>query len=674
MIQPGLERIGRLLQNVQFPWKAVHVAGTNGKGSICAYTSNLLTRRQLANGRFTSPHLVNRWDCININNEPVEEQEFLRIENHYKQLSERENIEASEFELLTATAFTLFNEKQVEVGIIEVGMGGKLDATNILNNQVVSVVSKIAQDHQGFLGNTLEEIASHKAGILRPNVPFIVNPMNEFRVHEVIENYAKEIGAGPRILVDTEELRNEIYKTKYWKQFSESLLPFQRDNAILALLAYFEVLKSLGLNVKTINTLKMLDKMRNKVTLPGRMQMVYVPVVFAKRQGVLVDGAHNPDAAQSLKAYVDQKMRHKQDDRDAPITWVLAMTEGKDPRQVLQILLKPGDYVVTTAFDPVDGMPWVRSMDPNELLSIAREVCPRITGLAVPKRGAYRALCTAKYLARLTKREQIVLTGSLYLVGDFFRDHEVGRQSFKYEKGFPAIREIDLDEKARVNEFLEDVARGAPGAGSARLNELSEERRWSPFGTNLQKVNEVHSSPATSVSSSPMQGESENLRKLRIEIAQLEREMQSFQVVNSKSAPSTPPEKDKFFQDFGDFRAQAEDFRPRKDPQVEHLPWQKGFDFAEITEKPKERRFKPVGDAPIREATPLKIRKFANADKKDPHRSLDQMIKDAEEQFNPVKDSTEATLAWDQIVREAELQADGASGKSRRRRRRADSF
>ncbi|KAF9738374.1 hypothetical protein PMIN06_006109 [Paraphaeosphaeria minitans] len=683
MIQPGLERIGRLLQNVQFPWKAVHVAGTNGKGSICAYTSNLLTRRQLPNGRFTSPHLVNRWDCININNEPVEEQEFLKIENHYKQLSERENIEASEFELLTATAFTLFNEKQVEVGIIEVGMGGKLDATNILNNQVVSVVSKIAQDHQGFLGNTLEEIASHKAGILRPNVPFIVNPMNEFRVHEVIENYAKEIGAGPRILVDTEELRTEIYKTKYWKQFSESLLPFQRDNAILGLLAYFEVLKSLGLNVKTINTLKMLDKMRNKVTLPGRMQMVYIPVVFAKRQGVLVDGAHNPDAAQSLKEYVNRKMRHKHDSRSTPITWVLAMTEGKDPRQVLQILLKPGDYVVTTAFDPVDGMPWVRSMDPNELLSIAREVCPRITGLAVPKRGAYRALCTAKYLARVTKHEQIVLTGSLYLVGDFFRDHEVGRQSFKYEKDFPVIREIDLDEKARVNEFLDDIARGAPGAGNARLNELSGDRRTA-FGTSLQEddadkgnlqVNEIHSSPATSISSSPMQGESENLRKLRSEIAQLEREMQSFQGVNSNSTPSIPPEKEKFFQGFEDFRARVEeDFGPRKEPQVEHLPWQKKFDFAEITAKPKERRFRPVGDAPIREATPLKVRKFIHADNKDPSRSLGRIVKDAEERPNSVKDSTEPILAWDQIVREAELQADGASGKSRRGRRGADSF
>jgi folylpolyglutamate synthase/dihydrofolate synthase len=109
----------------------------------------------------------------------VSEREFLKVEDHYKRLNERNQINASEFELLTATAFTLFNENKVDVGIIEVGMGGKLDATNILNNQVVSVISKVARDHENFLGNTLEEIASHKAGILRPNVPFIVTRLSK---------------------------------------------------------------------------------------------------------------------------------------------------------------------------------------------------------------------------------------------------------------------------------------------------------------------------------------------------------------------------------------------------------------------------------------------------------------------------------------------------------------
>ncbi|KAJ4357997.1 folylpolyglutamate synthase [Didymosphaeria variabile] len=413
---------------------------------------------------------MNRWDCININNEPVSEKEFLRVENHYKQLSERENINASEFELLTATAFTLFNEKKVDVGIIEVGMGGKLDATNILNNQVVSVISKIARDHQGFLGNTLEEIASHKAGILRPNVPFIVNPMNDFGVHEVIEDYAKEIGAGPRLLVDTVDLREHVFNTSFWRDFADGLLPFQRDNAVLAFLAYIEVLKSLKLNSNMHKAVQMLSKIRNKQTLPGRQQRLFVPVVFGNRKDVLVDGAHNPDAAESLLAYVEKNLRARpanspnnvynppNKDNTHHITWVLAMTEGKDPRQVLETLLRPGDYVLTTDFGPVDGMPWVTPMGPKALLSIAHEVCPRIRGLAISKRGVYRALCAAKYIS---KSAHIVLTGSLYLVGDFFREHQVGQRCYKDSEEFPSIQEIDLEERARVNEFLDEAARGA---------------------------------------------------------------------------------------------------------------------------------------------------------------------------------------------------------------------
>ncbi|KAJ4292365.1 folylpolyglutamate synthase [Kalmusia sp. IMI 367209] len=469
MIQPGLERIGRLLQNVQFPWKAIHVAGTNGKGSICGYASTLLTRGLISNGRFTSPHIVNRWDCITINNQAVSEQEFRRVENHFIKLNEQENINASEFELLTATAFQLFTEQKIDVGIIEVGMGGRLDSTNILENQIVSVISKIAHDHQGFLGNTIEEIALHKAGILRPNVPFIVNPLNQWNVHEVIENYAKEIGAGPRILLDTVELQRELFSTKDWHQFAESKLPFQRDNALLAYLAYLEVLKSLGLGTR--NATQLLVDVKNTQPLPGRLQKVLCPVVFGRedRREILVDGAHNPDAAQALLAYVNQKFNVSPPTRleaaiRHPITWVLAMTQGKDAREYLKILLRPGDSVVTTSFGPIDGMPWVKSMGSEELLKVAKEVVPGITGLAVSKRGVYRALCAAKYLATST---HIVLTGSLYLVGDFFREHEIAsealREAAKEESRAGAegnidhiynIGQIDQEEKRRVTAFL----------------------------------------------------------------------------------------------------------------------------------------------------------------------------------------------------------------------------
>ncbi|KAH8730121.1 Mur ligase, partial [Phaeosphaeriaceae sp. PMI808] len=428
MIQPGLERVSQLLKDVQFPWKAIHVAGTNGKGSICHHASSLLRRKLSRVGKFTSPHVVDRWDCISINGRAVNAAKFKDVETHYMQLNQRDNINASQYEILTATAFTLFNMHKVDVGVIEVGMGGKLDATNILNNQVISVISKIARDHEGFLGNTLEEIATHKAGILRPNVPYIVNPKNEFNVSSVIDEYAKEIGAGPRLFGDTPEIVNGLCATPLWRRFAAPLRPFQQDNAILAIVAVIETLNSMGITITHAEIGEELIKPRHNSN-PGRFQYIKVPPVFGSPgdpgRSILVDGAHNPDAATALEGFVsaERTMRIYEGRRTKagmPVTWVLAMTEGKDARKFLEILLRATDNIITTTFGPVDGMPWVKPMDPQALLDVARSIEPRIKGIAIPESGVLRALCAAKYITEAD--HLIVLTGSLYLGGDFQRE------------------------------------------------------------------------------------------------------------------------------------------------------------------------------------------------------------------------------------------------------------
>jgi folylpolyglutamate synthase/dihydrofolate synthase len=361
-----------------------------------------------------------RWDCISINEKPVDEATFRKVENNVIQLNESCHIKASPFEVLTATAFHIFNQEKVQVGVVEVGMGGKLDSTNILNNQAVSVISKIARDHEGFLGNTLEEIATHKAGILRPNVPFIVNPTNEQSVQHVIDRYATEIEAGPRLSGDIELKR--LFSSVEWQQ----LQPFQRDNATLAIVAVMETLKSLRVQSNVIDLAKSLTTETG--ANPGRLQYLTVPPVFGDVKGlgreILVDGAHNPDAAEALDSFVCRNERSKQTSprspTGSPVTWVLAMTDGKDARQYLRTLLRPGDNVVTTTFGPVDGMPWVKPMDAHELLEVAKSVQPHITGTHVPGAGALRALCAAKHFA--SNGTPIVLTGSLYLVGHLHRE------------------------------------------------------------------------------------------------------------------------------------------------------------------------------------------------------------------------------------------------------------
>ncbi|KAJ5665721.1 uncharacterized protein N7477_008169 [Penicillium maclennaniae] len=150
MIELGLSRVSSLLQQSSLTWKAIHIAGTNGKGSISAYLSHLLSNEGVRCGRFTSPHLIDRWDCITVGERVVQESLFRQIEDQVKLRDQRLGIGASEFELLTATAFEIFNHEKVEVGVIEVGMGGRLDATNILSDVLVSVIAKIGMDHQAF--------------------------------------------------------------------------------------------------------------------------------------------------------------------------------------------------------------------------------------------------------------------------------------------------------------------------------------------------------------------------------------------------------------------------------------------------------------------------------------------------------------------------------------------
>lgn len=348
--------------------------------------------------------------------------------------------------------------------------------------------------------------------------------MNEVGVHQVIEEYAKDIGAGPRILPFTKELQEAIFKSSYFRRFAEGKLPFQRDNAVLAFLAYLEALKSMGLSTEPHRALKMLYKLKNSRPLQGRQHEVKVGPVFGNHSSILVDGAHNADAAETLRDFVNLKLRRKpandQSTRNGkpPITWVIAMTEGKDPRAVLKILLRPGDNIVATSFDPVDGMPWVKPMHPDMILNTAKEVCEGINGLAIPKRGAYRALCAAKYLNKYASQSaHIVLTGSLYLVGDFFREHGAAQKALEMGGRVSYIRQIDLEEDYRARQSL-----SATGESDKLFKRVSK---------------------AASHEATPEHDGSIEVSGLRQEIMKLEEELASTRELHSglSSAPGVSP-------------------------------------------------------------------------------------------------------------------------------------
>ena len=421
MLQLGLSRIGRLLGHTPFSWRAIHVAGTNGKGSVCAYASSMLGTVGVPCGRFTSPHLLDRWDCITINERTVEKHVFYEAEQRVKERDSRERVGASKFELLTATAFEIFEQEKVEIGVVEVGMGGRLDATNVLKDVLVSVITKIGKDHEQYLGKTVTDIAYQKAGILKPGVASFVDSTNSPMVLQVLRAYAEEIHAGP--LVTVPEPKHEIELWNYIDK--EDYLLHQQVNITLA---YKAVTFALTNSINSL-TSKLLDRRKQVGELgsfnlacadavsdthwPGRHQWQSIRVITGRLEEIFIDGAHNTQSAKVLGSSVDTLLRLA----GQPVTWVLAVSEGKDLQSMILALIRPYDNVITVEFGPVDGMPWVQPTKAEELLGKIRSWV-KVGSSESALSDVRRALQLA---TDLSNGGPLVVAGSLYLVSDVLR-------------------------------------------------------------------------------------------------------------------------------------------------------------------------------------------------------------------------------------------------------------
>lgn len=407
MIELGISRISRLLQQTNLSWRAIHIAGTNGKGSITAYISALLGAGGVRCGRFTSPHLIDRWDCITIDEKVVQEPLFRRIEEQVKLRDRTLGIGASEFELLTATAFEIFNHEKVEVGVVEVGLGGRLDATNILKEVLVSVISKIGFDHQSLLGNSIEEIAGEKAGIIKPKVPCVVDGTNTPEVIRVLRNRAQEVGTdittvGSNVAGSISPGLLRIFDTA-------DLEPHQRANISCAVAALHKAIPKIRPDLDVDNLLPLVSS----VQWPGRLQRINMQPLVARKEDVLLDGAHNGQSAEVLSSYVERRLRPS----GGNVTWVIAASRGKDLSELFHNLIKSGDNVATVRFGKVDGMPWVKSARTSDL-KVAVQSIPKLGEIATFEKDIPGALAWA---SRISSGRPLVVAGSLYLVSDILR-------------------------------------------------------------------------------------------------------------------------------------------------------------------------------------------------------------------------------------------------------------
>lgn len=407
MIEFGLGRITRLLRSNPLPWKAIHVAGTNGKGSVCAYVSMMLRASNVKCGRFTSPHLVDRWDCITIDEQTISSRLFHDTESAVKSRDHAEGIGATEFEILTATAFEIFTKEEVEVGVVEVGMGGLYDATNVLEQPVVTVITRIGEDHQLYLGDKLEDIAMHKAGIMKAQATCLVDGSNTASVINVLRAYSDRVRSSSFRLVP-DDVQDDI-QAIYRGLGDRDYLPHQLVNISLATVAVKTLLMGLS-RPKALGSLLAAVK---ETDWPGRLQHVVFHGAANRPLAVLLDGAHNVLSAEALSSYVEIHLRSQ----TPRVTWIVGISQGKHALEILSALLLSGDILIAVPFGPVAGMPWVQAMAPEEIIAVAESV-RSLEQTFVVQSNIDEALRVA---AKVANHGSIVISGSLYLISDAIR-------------------------------------------------------------------------------------------------------------------------------------------------------------------------------------------------------------------------------------------------------------
>lgn len=406
----GLDRIEQLLSRLDNPQNAfpiVHVGGTNGKGSVCAYLSSVLAAAGYRVGRYTSPHLIDWTERICINGISIAESALIEILQRVEAAIAPDGDPPTQFEIVTAAAWLYFAGKGVDIAIIEVGLGGRLDATNVCDRPLLSIITSLSREHWQNLGSTLAEIASEKAGVLKPNGDAMIG-----RVPPEAEAAFRSRAEAVRCR--TLWIEPSLASGEGRARFQPPAPDFTAFDYPLPLLGDIQLMNS-ALAIAAIQHLQQkgwqispeaLERGMARTQWQGRMQWI----VWGNRR-LLVDGAHNPAAAIALRQYVDTLER--------PRSWVMGMLSTKDHREIFEALLQPGDRLYLV---PV---PDRSTANPKELAILARSICPDSTAI-FEKKELFDALEQAIADDR-TGEWQVVLCGSLYLVGHFLQRLAAGK-------------------------------------------------------------------------------------------------------------------------------------------------------------------------------------------------------------------------------------------------------
>lgn len=379
--KPGLERIGQALEklsNVQNKLKYIHVAGTNGKGSTATMLSNVYIEAGLKVGLYISPFVTDFRERIQFNGQMIEKEDFVKHAVAVKNTG----IELTEFEFITAVAFCYFAEKECDIVILETGLGGRLDATNIINQPLCSVITHISLDHTGVLGDTIAQIAGEKCGIIK-NRGLTVTDMNqEEDALKVIKNSSDSLVVPNK--ADLKVLSSDIFGNTFiykGEEYKTTLAgTHQISNA-----------------VSVIETVKNALPVENEVlkTAIAKTQFAARCEIISKKPLVVLDGAHNPDGAAALQKVMQNF--------SGEITAIVGMMADKDCGEALKITLPHCKNVigVTVKENP-------RSISAQDLIALAKPFCDNCFAAENYDEAIAKAI-------DLSKGKPIFVFGSLYL-------------------------------------------------------------------------------------------------------------------------------------------------------------------------------------------------------------------------------------------------------------------
>lgn len=399
----GLDNMRELLKRLENPQnslKFVHISGTNGKGSVLAYVSTVFKEAGYRTGRYISPTLFSYREKIQVNESFIGREDLARLTEEVKKAAEEMQNSGKGFptifEIETALAFLYFAEQKCDIVILETGLGGALDATNVIKTSVMEVITSISMDHMEFLGDTLGKIALQKAGIIKPHTS-VVSAVQDMEAMEVIRDVCRKKEC-VFDTVDQEQIKDisygyegQSFSYKDWKNIKISLMgSYQIKNAALALEA-IEALRKLGYE---LNDKAVYQGMKTAVW-KGRF------TVISKEPFIIMDGAHNQAAAEelvrSLKLYYPGKKFY----------YIFGMFRDKDYHQVIRLTAPLAEHIVT-----VETPENPRALPAEELKKAVAEVNP-----SVEAAGSLR-MAVNQVMEQIDKDAVIVIFGSLSFLGE----------------------------------------------------------------------------------------------------------------------------------------------------------------------------------------------------------------------------------------------------------------